>query len=127
MRLRRGDRPDQLTPLVQQFQQEITAANRAVARAIASFEAPAPDQRQSKLAPSELHALLNSLSTLLDGGDGEVLDLFEAQQDALRNTLEPEEFAALRKALVAFDFSAAGAVVKHTLTRRSTASRAGPR
>jgi hypothetical protein len=70
---------------------------------------------------------LNSLSTLLDGGDGEVLDLFEAQQDALRNTLEPEEFAALRKALVAFDFSAAGAVVKHTLTRRSTASRAGPR
>lgn len=119
MRLRRGDRPDQLSPLVQQFQQEITAANRAVARAIASFEAPKSIEVKGRLAPAELHTLLGSLSALLDEGDGEVLDLFEARQDALHNSLESDEFAALRKALGAFDFSTASSVVKQAIARRS--------
>jgi two-component system, sensor histidine kinase and response regulator len=119
LRLRRGDRRDQLTPLVQQFQQEITAANRAVARAIASFEAPKPIEAKGGLAPAQLHALLDTLSALLDGGDGEVLDVFEAQQEALHSTLEPDEFSGLRRALGAFDFSAASTVVKQAIARRS--------
>jgi two-component system, sensor histidine kinase and response regulator len=101
------DSQGQSAVLLERFNAQMQAANRAIREALQDEAAPSPAPSEMAFNPERAMSAIKRLRDLLEAGDGEALGALPELTDAMAGRADKKEFEALEAAIGDFDFDGA--------------------